>query len=173
MLNSKRDADAAFTSREEPYRVICRGPLFAVRWQTTTRQSLDDIVTMVERHSRLWGKLHYISITGPDSKLPDEGARREFLRVLRQVRPHLAEMCVVLEGQGFMAGTLRAIVASVRLIAPLGLRFHTCGTVAEAAARLEEAGGPRAAETMLLLERGGLLRSGPEFARLSAGARSG
>ncbi len=68
--------------------------------------------------------------------LPEPRTTRTFSRLLREVEPEVQGVAVVLEGSGFWAATMRALISSITLMARSGPPTRIYGDLREASEAL-------------------------------------
>jgi hypothetical protein len=95
-----------------------------------TRELVRDV------HARYPGQVAMLVRVIDGCGLPEPRTTRAFSRLLREVEPEVQGVAVVLEGGGFWAATMRALVSSVTLMARSGPPTRVYGDLREASEAL-------------------------------------
>jgi hypothetical protein len=109
-------------------------------------------------HARYPGQVAVLVRVLDGCGLPEPRTTRAFSRFLREVEPEVQGVAVVLEGGGFWAATMRALISSITLMARSGPPTRVYGDLREASEALWD-----------LLEQNGAARVSAEALAAAAG----
>ena len=117
-----------------------QGNLAVLVWlDAATLSSADLLVQATHRTLRReLGPLFVVNYLTPRKPMPDQEVRRRLMVSMREMEPHLAATALVLNGDGFWAGAVRAMINGLRLMSSGAAKIRVDATLVDTAGWLPE-----------------------------------
>jgi hypothetical protein len=112
-------------------RVVNHGRVVFVLWGDPEMADMDRILQAVSERHRAFGPIVFIARVPPSAAPPSEPIRREIARKLPQVFERCVSYHALLEGEGFVAATKRAAIATIFLMSGGRKRYYVHATHAD------------------------------------------
>jgi hypothetical protein len=109
------------------------GPLVVSVWDATpTEEHARHAVSVLSQVARVERRMLVVAIVGRDTPPPDSVVRDLVAKEMARVSPNVAGMAQVIEGLGFRAATMRAVLTGMGIVIKPSYPQKVCLTVDEA-----------------------------------------
>lgn len=116
------------------FRAGLLGPLHISVWDTQVLpEHARSAAALLAQLGRVEDRVLVLAVLGPNAPPPDGVVRDIFASEFNRLGPRVAAVANVIEGQGFRAAALRAVVTGLALVIPVGPRQKACMTLEEGA----------------------------------------
>jgi hypothetical protein len=131
------------------------GPLVVSVWDSTpTEQHARDAVSVLASVARVERRMLVMAVVGRDTPPPDSIVRDIVAKEMARVSANVAGMAQVIEGLGFRAATMRAVLTGMGIVIKPSYPQKVCLTIDEASEFLfTHADGRLTAQQMLRAAR--------------------
>ena len=115
------------------------GPLAISVWTSApTLEHASTAATLLASLGKVQPKLLVLAVLGPNTPPPDGAVREILAHQLTRLGAQIAAVANVVEGQGFRAATMRAVLTGMVLVIRPTYPQRACATIEEAAGFLAE-----------------------------------